>query len=90
MKTYTKHPDAVLDYVTDWSDYLGTDTLSTAVATADEGLTVDKTEKDDENAVAWLSGGTDGETYGVYVKVTTAGGRTDVYCFAVKVEIPTP
>ena len=89
MSTYTKEPDAVLDYKFDWksdsnsrgfSDWLDTsETISSHTITADAGITVDSSAAADTNTsiVVWLSGGTVGVTYSVACKIVTSAGRTD-------------
>ena len=89
MPTYTKDPDAVLDYKFDWkcdsngrgiTDWLDTtETISSAVFTASTGLTVDSSSVTDTNtsATVWLSGGTAGTSYTVACKIVTSAGRTD-------------
>jgi hypothetical protein len=75
---FTKDPDAVLDYVLDWSEWLVTgDTISAATSTPDSGITVDSTSHTTTGTTTWLSGGTAGTTYSVVVHVTTADGRED-------------
>lgn len=83
--TYAKDPQAVLDYTLDWSAWLGSDTISTAVWAADTGLTVNSTSKTTTSATAWLAGGSDGTTYNVKNTITTAGGRTDERTIAIEV-----
>ena len=39
MKWFIKDPDATLDFTVDWSLYLGTDTIKTAVWIVPRGLT---------------------------------------------------
>lgn len=72
---YIKDPDEKLDYVEDWSDFLGNDTISTVSWTVPNGLTQDLATKTTTTATIWLTGGTHGEEYLVSGKVTTAGGR---------------
>lgn len=75
--TFLKDPNAVLDYVNDWSDWLGTDTIVTSTWTPPTGITVDSHVSTDTSATVWLSGGTAGTTYSVVNRIVTAAGRTE-------------
>lgn len=76
-RSFTKDPDAVLDYEWDWAAWLGDDTIASHTVTASAGLTVDSTEATATAVTAWLSGGTDGATYSVTCHIVTAAGRED-------------
>jgi hypothetical protein len=80
VATFTKDPDAVLDYGFDWSRWLAdgeTITASTWEAD-DEGITIDDgTQFTDTTASVWLSGGTTGAFYRLTNHVTTSDGRED-------------
>lgn len=73
-----KDPDATLDYILDLSDWLAdiTDSL-TGLSVTGVGVTVDSSNIDGNTCVAWVSGGTSGETATVTYRFTTLGGRTD-------------
>jgi len=80
--TIKKDPEAVLDYIWNWTDWLalsGADTILTATVTADVGLTMASSSVIDSNrrVQAFLSGGTDGVTYKVKCHITTAAVRTE-------------
>ncbi len=76
--SYYKDPDAELDYAVDWSAWLGTDTIASAVWTLPTGLTQPRPSSvDGAVATVWLAGGTSGVTYTVTCRVTTAAGRID-------------
>lgn len=77
MTTFIHDPDAVLDYIWDWTAWLDSDTISTATTTADTGITVDSTTNTTTTATVTLSGGTAGENYDVTVHITTAAGLED-------------
>ena len=75
---YTKDPNAVLDYVIDWSDWLGaSETISSSAFTVATGLTKDSESDTDTTAIVWLSGGTAGTDYLVTCRITTNQARTD-------------
>lgn len=76
-----KDPDATLDYPFDWTQYLApiTDTITDAEFILETPLVLDRHELDPTGkiAVAWVSGGTVGETHRVTCRITTAEGRID-------------
>lgn len=76
--TITKDPDATLDYAIDLSAWLAdiTDTLLGLSVTGD-GVTIDSSSIVGQTCVAWISGGTVGQTATATFRFTTAGGRTD-------------
>lgn len=75
--TYIKDPSAVLDYVIDWSSWLGSDTISTSTWTVPTGITKNSDTKTNTTATIWLSGGTADVEYVLTNRIVTAGGRTD-------------
>lgn len=80
MKEIIKDPDAELDYLFDWSDWLvDGDTISVKAVIPEIGITVKSSEIVDVNTavVVWLSGGTVGRGYNVVCRITTAAGRID-------------
>lgn len=72
-----KDPAAVIDYLRDWSEWLGEDTILTSTWIAPAGITVEDDTHTTTTATVWLSGGDVGLSYEVTNRVTTAGGRTD-------------
>ena len=78
VASFSKDPQAVLDYSIDWRDWLGdTEVISTSSWTVESGLTEDSDSNTDTVATVWLSGGTDGNCYDVTNSITTDEGRTD-------------
>lgn len=80
IKTWTKDPEATLDYTIDWDqdDWLGSDTITgTPTWTVPSGLTLSSQSNTTTAATAWISGGTADNDYDVECKITTTGGRTD-------------
>jgi hypothetical protein len=79
--TFEKDPDAILDYVVDWSSWLDGDTISSSdwIVPAEPAgpPAVDSDAFSATTTTVWLSGGTDGETYEFVNRVDTAGGRRD-------------
>lgn len=83
--SFTKDPNAVLDYQVDWAAWLGADTISTSTWTVPAGLTAGTASNTTTTATVFLSGGTDGASYTVSNRIVTAGGRTDDRSFVLKV-----
>ena len=83
LTTFIKDPNAVLDYVWDWTSWLGDDTLATKTVTVTAAvgdltpIVVDSSAVVGPLVTVWLSGGTVGTTYPVTCRITTAGGRTE-------------
>ena len=76
--TYTKDPEAVLDYAFDWSSWLADgETITTPTVTAETGLTLDSSSESGGVVTAWVSGGTAGNNYSLECKIVTSAGRTD-------------
>jgi hypothetical protein len=84
--TFTKDPNALLDYTVDWTDWLDTDTIATSSFVATAGLTISSSSNTTKKAVVWLSGGQAGTVYTVTNHITTAGGRQDDRSFTVRVK----
>ena len=71
-----KDPQGVLDYMIDWSDWLGSDVISTSTWTVPAGITKDSDSFGATTTTIWLSSGTDSTTYTLRNKIVTAAGRT--------------
>lgn len=78
-----KDPAAVLDYTIDWEDWLAGDAIATSEWTVSAGITAGATGKTDTTTTIWLSGGLSGQTYTIFNRITTAGGRTNVQTFKI-------
>lgn len=77
MALYVKDPASVLDYVWDWTSWLGDDTILSSTWTVPAGLTKTSQVNTSTTATVWLSGGTAGQSYAVTNRITTTQGRTD-------------
>ena len=84
-QTFVKDPDATLDYIIDWSEWLDTDTISTSTWTVPTGLTNVSDSNTTTTATIWLSGGTAGQRYTVSNRIVTAAGRTEDRSITIKV-----
>lgn len=77
-----KDPDAILDFPSNWADWLsGGDTITAATATVvgpnASDLTVESTSHTTTKAVAMVSGGVIGRSYTLTFHITTANGLED-------------
>ena len=86
--TFTKDPDAVLDYSVDWSLWLAGDQIATSqwILAPDTDLEAAADTNTTTKATVWLSGGVNGTTYLATNRITTAGGRTDDRTISIKVQ----
>jgi len=84
--TFTKDPNAVLDYTIDWIRWLAGDQIATSEWLVPTGLTKMADTNTASSATVWLSGGTAGQSYTATNRITTAGGRTEDRSFTVRVE----
>ena len=84
--TFTKDPNAVLDYSVDWTRWLAGDQIAASEWIIPSGLTKMADSKTSTSATVWLSGGTAGQWYIVTNRITTAAGRTEDRSFTIRVE----
>lgn len=78
MTSFIHDPQAVLDYVVDWTDWLDSgDTISSKTVTVPSGVTLTSSSIAGSTVVAWISGGTAGTDYLITVHITTAASRQD-------------
>jgi hypothetical protein len=76
--TFTLDPEALLDYVFDWSLWLSAgETIISATVTADPGITIGDVVTADGKVTVWLSGGTVNTRYKVYCSIVTSDSRED-------------
>jgi hypothetical protein len=74
----TKGENDVTSIVYDFTLYFGADTASTLVVTADTGLTVESSAVSGNKATVTISGGSNGATYDLKVKLTGATETKEV------------
>lgn len=86
--TFTKDPDAVLDYSVDWSAWLAGDEIASSEWLLEDGALIEIVTDTNTatKATVWLRGGNAGTTYLVTNRIVTTGGRTDDRTISVKVE----
>jgi hypothetical protein len=84
--TFTKDPNAVLDYSIDWTRWLAGDQIAAGEWIVPSGLTKMADSKTSTSATVWLSGGTADQSYIVTNRITTAAGRTEDRSFTIRVE----
>lgn len=83
---HKKDPDAVLDWVWDWNEYLDDgETISTSTFIASVGITIDSTSNTTKTATVWLSGGTEGQVYQVTNRIESSAGRIDDRSITIRV-----
>lgn len=87
VNSFTKDPDATLDYGCDWSEWLDAgETITASSWVIALGLTLESADHTSTLAVAWLSGGAAGSVYRATNRVTTSAGRTDERTLLIYVE----
>lgn len=84
--TFTKDPNAVLDYSIDWTRWLAGDQIAASEWIVPSGLIKMADSKTSTSATVWLSGGTAGQSYTVTNRIATAAGRTEDRSFTIRVE----
>lgn len=77
MKTFTKDPQGVLDYVWDWSPWLGTDTITEYSFIIPTDFTKVDDSESDGKVTLWLSGGVAKKTYVITCHIKTQGTREE-------------
>ena len=77
--TLKKDPEALLDYIWDWTDYLTdiSDTIETYTVAVEEPLVVEEYDRLGNKITAFISGGVAGTTSVATCHITTVGGRAD-------------
>ena len=88
-----KDPDAVLDYIFDWTLWLDdvVDTIATQTVTTPTvsgSIVIDDSNSVGKTVVAYISGGTVGQTYPVTCQIVTAASppRTDERTIYIKIK----
>lgn len=83
---HKKDPDAVLDWVWDWNEWLDEgETIVSSEFITTVGLVIDSIGNTTKTATVWLSGGTAGQVYQVTNRITTTAGRTDDRSITIRV-----
>jgi hypothetical protein len=73
-----KDPQAVLDYLFDWSEWLATgETITSHVITTSGTIDVESSTHTSTTVVVWLGGGVADTDVGVLCHITTSQGRQD-------------
>lgn len=80
MKIFYKNPseEDVLDYLWNWEDWLGEDTISVVDASITTGMTILGSPtilQDRKNVRVWLDGGEENNAYIAKMTIVTVGGR---------------
>lgn len=75
---FEKDPNATLDYVWDWTDWLEVgETIQSFALTIPLGLTLVSSSNTTTTVSAWVSGGTVLIGYALICRITTTDGRVD-------------
>lgn len=76
-----KDPNALLDYIFDWTQYLAPiqDFITELEFLVDStsGIVIDHFTSNSTGGTVWISGGTDGQVGTVTCRITTNAGRID-------------
>lgn len=84
VKTWQQKSTEVKDYTLDWTDELGTDTISTSTWTVTSGITKDSSSNTTKTATVWLSAATAGSDHTATNTIVTAAGRTLVRAIVIE------
>jgi hypothetical protein len=85
FKDYKQDPDDTLDWIFDWSLWLGEfEAITLATFIVDPGITVYSTGSSQKTATVWLTGGTEGQVYKVTCRITTSEGRIKDQSFTLR------
>ena len=77
-QSFTKDPNADLDYTIDWAAWLATDTISTSTWSVAEGdVTLHDAAVVGALTQVWATGGTAGTLARLTNRIVTTAGRTD-------------
>lgn len=86
MKTFEpKDPDAIMDFVIDWTRWLSGDTIASSTWVVPAGITRAAVAATTTSTTIWLSGGTHASKYTITNRIVTVAGRTDDRSFIVPV-----
>jgi hypothetical protein len=81
-----KDPDATLDWVWDWNEWLDEgETITNSQFFTTVGLVISQQANTSKTATVWLSGGTAGQVYQVTNRITTSTGRIDDRSITIRV-----
>lgn len=89
LETYEKQPAEVQDYDIDFNPYLegmGLDTALNHVVEAPAGITIVNSILESGVVKVFVSGGENGKSYLITVRITTAGGRVREVEIKIKVK----
>ena len=77
-----KDPTAEVDYLFDWTLWLGADSIASHTVTA-TGVDVDSSTSDGHKVTAWLAGGTADTWAEVTCHITTVNGRIEDHTMSI-------
>jgi hypothetical protein len=87
MRFY-KDPDAVLDFLFDWTEWLavGEAISSHTITVSGTGVAVDSSSENSGIITVWLSGGTAGQVDDVNCQIVTDAARTDERTMKIRIQ----
>src|SRR5690242_18969555 len=83
---FTKEPTEVLDYQIDWSDWLGSLTISTSAWSVPSVITKVTDDKTSTTTLIRLSGGTWGEIYELFNTIVASDGEIEIRSIPVAIQ----
>lgn len=85
LPAFQKAPGETLDYVVDWTTWLGADTISSSAWVVPSALITGTASNSTTTATQFIGGGQAEQDYTVTNTIVTAGGRTAVRAFTIQV-----
>lgn len=88
FKDHKKDPNATLDWIFDWNDWLAEfETITDAEFFLDPGISIDPVKGSGhttKTATVWITGGTESQVYNVTCRITSSEGRIDDRSFTLR------
>lgn len=88
FKDHKKDPDATLDWIFDWNDWLSEfETITSVQFFLDPGISIDPVKgfnHTQKTATVWLTGGTESQVYRITCRITSSDGRIDDRSFTLR------
>ena len=86
MSNFTQCPDARLDYVVDWKDWLEElDVIAASEWDSDSSVVFDGQSFTETQAISFISAGTAGRSHKITNTITTTAGRRNCQSFTLQI-----
>ena len=85
---FSKKAGEKLDFVINWANRLGTDTISNSTWSVPSGVNSTSNSSSNNTTTIWISGGTAGNEYSILNTITSAAGRIMQQAIRLKIEPP--